>query len=204
MSYYVRILGTSDPDIHIDELIDGLSEVGLTAKFSRAELESAAKWSVLLVANEAGNELIQVERNPIVEGDLGFEELEEFKESIEEYKPASAARWLLSFFDRVKVIYAFQLMDDAFEGDNFAIVSALREIIWNKTGGIFQSDSEGFTNEEGYAILWQFSDEAKGEWNMAVQEDASGKWTRFTMELGDENQREEFWKGKVPKGAVRL
>jgi len=203
MSYYIRILGTSDPDIHIDELIDGLSEVGLTAKFSRAALETAAKWTVLLVANSEGQEIMQIDRNPIVEGDLGFEELEEFRESIEEYKPASAARWLHSYFDRVKVIYAFQLLGSAFENDNFAVVNSVREIIWNKTGGIFQSDGEGFTNEEGYAILWQFSDDAKGEWNMAIH-DGDGRWIRFAMDLGDENQREEFWQGKVPKGAVRL
>jgi len=203
MSYYIRVLGTADPDIHIDELIDGLSEVGLSAKFSRAELETAAKWTVLLVANAEGEEIMQIERNPVVEGDLGFEELEEFKESIEEYKPASAARWLLSFFDRVKVIYAFQLLEGAFENNNFAVVNSVREIIWNKTGGIFQSDAEGFTNEEGYAILWQFSDEAKGEWNMAVH-DGDGQWIRFTMDLGNPGQREEFWQGKVPKGAVRL
>jgi len=203
MSYYIRVLGISDPDIHIDELIDGLSEVGLSAKFSRAELESAAKWSVLLVANAKGDEIMQIERNPVVEGDLGFEELEEFKESIEEYRPASAARWLLSFFDRVKVIYAFQLLEGAFEDNNFAVVNSVREIIWNKTGGIFQSDAEGFTNEEGYAILWQFSDEVKGEWNMAVH-DGDGQWVRFTMDLGNPAQREEFWQGKVPKGAVKL
>lgn len=203
MSYYVRILGTTDPDIHIDELIDGLNDAGLSAKFSRAELESAAKWTVLLVANEGGENIIQIERNPIIEGELGYEEMQEFKESIEEYRPTSAARWLLSFFDRVKVIYAFQLLNAAFEDDNFAIVSSLREIIWNKTGGIFQSDGEGFTNEEGYAILWQFSDEAKGEWNMAVH-DGDGQWIRFAMDLGDEKQREEFWEGKVPGGATRL
>ena len=203
MSYYIRVLGTSDPDIHIDELIDGLSDAGLSAKFSRAELESAAKWSVLLVANKEGEEILQIERNPIVEGDLGFEELSEFRESVEEYRPTSAARWLMSFFDRVKVIYAFQLLGGAFENDNFTVINSVREIIWNKTGGIFQSDAEGFTNEEGYAILWQFSDDVKGDWNMAVH-DGDGKWTRFTMELGDEKQREEFFQGKVPKGALRL
>lgn len=203
MSYYIRVLGTSDPDIHIDELIDGLSEAGLSAKFSRAELESAAKWTVLLVANAEGDEIMQIERNPIVAGDLGLEELDEFRESIEEYRPTSAARWLLSFFDGVKVIYAFQLLGAAFENDNFAVVNSVREIIWNKTGGIFQSDAEGFTNEEGYAILWQFSDDAKGEWSMAVH-DGDSKWIRFTMDLANLDQREEFWEGKVPKGAVRL
>lgn len=203
MSYYTRILGTSDPDIHIDELIDSLNDAGLSAKFSRAELESPGNWTVLLVANDAGEHLMQIDRNPIVEGELGYEELDEFRESIGEYKPESAARWLLSFFDRVKVIYAFQLFDAAFENDNFAIISAIREIIWNRTRGIFQSDTEGFTNEEGYAILWQFSDDAKGAWNMAVH-DSDGQWIRFTMELGSKKQREEFWQGKVPKDATKL
>jgi hypothetical protein len=65
-----------------------------------------------------------------------------------------------------------------------------------------QADGEGFTNEEGYHILWQFHDGVTGEWNMAVR-NFFGQWTRFTMDLGDNLQRKEFLNGKVPKGAVK-
>lgn len=203
MGYYIRVLGTSDPNIHIDELISGLTNQGLTAKFDIDPNESRDNWSVIGVANSDNYDLMQIERNPVIDGELGKDELEEFKDDIKDYKPISAVKWLDKYFDKVKVIYAFQLLDKAFEGDNFSIVSAIKSIIWNKVGGILQADNEGFSNEDGYHILWQFSDTVTGEWSMSVK-NIFGKWTNFTMDLGDKKQREEFWAGNVPKDAKRV
>lgn len=47
------------------------------------------------------------------------------------------------------------------------------------------------------------SDDVKGEWNMAVK-NFFGKWTNFTMDLGNQIQRTEFWSGNVPKNAKKL
>lgn len=203
MGYYIRVLGTSDPKIHIDELISGLTYNGLTAKFDIDQNESADNWTVIGVSNAEGEELMQVERNPVIEGALGKEELEEFKDYIKTYKPASAVKWLNKYFDKVKVIYAFQLLNASMEDQNYPIVDAIKSTIWSKVGGILQADNEGFTNEEGYHILWQFSDDVTGEWNMAVK-NFFGKWTNFTMDLGDQIQRTEFWAGNVPKNAKKL
>jgi hypothetical protein len=203
MGYYIRVLGTSDHNIHIDELISGLTNQGLTAKFDIDPNESRDNWSVIGVANSDNDDLMQIERNPVIDGELGKDELEEFKDDIKDYKPTSAVKWLDKYFDKVKVIYAFQLLDKAFEGDNFSIVGAIKSIIWNKVGGILQADNEGFSNEDGYHILWQFSDTVTGEWSMSVK-NIFGKWTNFTMDLGDKKQREEFWAGNVPKAAKRV
>ncbi len=89
------------------------------------------------------------------------------------------------------------------EEENFRIVSSIKSIIWSKVGGILQSDNEGFSNEDGYHILWQFSDDVTGDWNMAVK-NFFGKWINFKMDLSDKKQREEFWAGKVPKNAKKL
>ncbi len=203
MGYYIRVLGIADPNIHIDDLISGLANDGLTAKFSLDENETADNWTVINVTNSDGNDLMQIERNPVIEGELGKEELEEFREDIKDYKPTSAVKWLDKYFDKVKVIYAFQLLNTSFDDNNFPIVGSIKSTIWNKTGGIFQADNEGFSNEQGYYILWQFSDNVTGDWNMAVK-NFFGNWTNFTMDLGDHKQREEFWKGNVPKGATKL
>jgi hypothetical protein len=203
MGYYIRVLGTANPDIHIDDLISGLAKDDLKAKFSLAENETAYNWTVINVANSDGVDLMQIERNPVVDGELGKEELEEFREDIQNYKPTSAMKWLDKYFDKVKVIYAFQLLDASMNDNNFPIVGSVKSTIWSKTGGIFQADNEGFSNEEGYHILWQFSDDVTGDWNMAVK-NFFGIWTNFTMDLGDQKQREEFWEGKVPKNATKL
>ena len=203
MGYYIRVLGTQDPDIHLDELLERLRAVGLTAKLAFAEGEQASKWTILQIANEQGDLLTQIERNQVIDGESGKDELEEFKEEIEDCKPTSAVQWLTSYFDKVKVIYAFQIFNDAFADDNFEIISSIKTIIWNKIGGILQADHEGFSNDEGYHILWQFSDDVKGEWSCAVL-NSSGLWENFIMDLGNKTQRREFLDGKVPRNAQRL
>jgi hypothetical protein len=203
MGYYIRVLGTSDPNIHIDELISGLTSEGLTAEFDIDQNESADNWTVIGISNSNGDDLIQIERNPVKDGELGKEEIEEFKDDIKEYKPSSAVKWLDKYFNNVKVIYAFQLLNASMEDENFPIVGSIKSTIWSKVGGILQADNEGFSNEDGYHILWQFSDGVTGEWNMAVK-NFFGTWTNFTMDLGDKKQREEFWAGNVPKNARKL
>ncbi len=203
MGNYIRVLGISDKNIHIDDILKNLINDGLTAKFELDQTESADNWTIIGVANTDENELMQIERNPIIEGEVGYDELQEFKEIIEDYKPTSAVKWLQEYFDTIKVIYAFQLFNAAMDDNNFPIVSSIKTTIWNKVGGLLQADDEGFSNDEGYHILWQFADDVKGEWNMATI-DALGNWTNFTIDLGDKKQREEFWKGKVPKNATKI
>lgn len=197
MAYYIRILGTSDTSIHINQLIDGLNEGNLVAKFHLLETESAAEWTIIQVANQSGNVLAQIERNLVAVGKLGKEELDNFREEIKDCKPISAVQWLQEFFDRVKVIYAFQLLKDSFDDDNFPIISSIKSTIWNVVGGILQADEEGFSNEDGYHILWQFSDTVTGEWSMAVMS-SPNKWVSFVMDLGSPKQKAMFLEGKVP------
>jgi hypothetical protein len=203
MGYYIRVLGTTDRNIHIDDLINGLTQKGLTAKFETAQDENPGDWTVVGVANSEGVDLIQIERNPVADGELGQEELEEFRQEIKGCKPASAAKWLDKYFDKVKVIYAFQLLDASMEEKNFSILDSIKTTIWKFTCGILQADNEGFSNEAGYHILWQFADDVTGEWNMSVR-NLFGNWTNFRMNLGDQKQRETFWNGKVPNNATRL
>ncbi len=65
MGYYIRVLGTTDPNIHIDELISGLTNEGLTAEFDIDQNECAENWTVIGVSNSNGDDLIQIERNPV-------------------------------------------------------------------------------------------------------------------------------------------
>lgn len=203
MSYYIRVLGTKDPDIHLDEILDALEEEGLKAKFGVTDDEKPEKWTSIEVLNDKEEVLTEIERNPVKAGDFGKEELDEFRETILDFKPASAAGWLKQFFDKVKVIYAFQLLDAALEPENYPVVTTVQSLIWQKVQGILQADDEGFSNEEGYHILWQFGEDADGPWNCAVL-NAKGEWENFTMELSDKAQQEDFLNGKVPAGATRV
>ena len=203
MGYYIRVLGTQDRDISINDLQEALQKAGLTASLQLDPDETARQCTMINVENDHGQPLAQIERNPVVEGELGQEELDEFRELIREEQPQSAVQWLTGYFDRVKVIYAFQLLSGALEGNNYDIISTLRTAIWEKTGGILQADNEGFSNEEGYHILWQYAETVTGDLYAAVL-NASGAWEKFRMDLGDHFQRMAFQGGSVPQMAVRL
>jgi hypothetical protein len=203
MGYYLRIFGTQDVDIHIEELFDSLAVVGLSAKIQHDPSEQPNMWTMLDISNQDGDPLAQIERNPVVDGELGQEELNEFKEMIQECKPDSSVKWLTNYFERVKVIYAFQMLNAAFNDNNFEIIDTIKTKIWYRTKGISQADNEGFTNEKGYHILWQFADNVKGELSCAIR-NWLGKWKKFEIDLGDIAQRQEFQNGKIPKNAKRL
>ncbi len=203
MGYYIRILGTSDQNINISQLIEGLSSEGMSAKFEIPENESPEIWTSLSVWNLEGEQLIEIERNAVKEDELGEEELEELREEIEDFKPISAVKWLDNYFGKIEVIYAIQMLDASFEEANYQVVSIIKDKIWRKVGGILQADNEGFSNEEGNHILWQFSNEVTGDWNMAVL-NSEGEWINFRMDLGNKKQRKEFRAGRVPKDVLKL
>lgn len=200
MGYFIRILGLQDPNIHIDELAEALRADGISAEIGFDLNEKPSKWTILDISNSEGEQIAQLERNSIKEIQ---EELQAFRDSISKCRPATAVKWLDAYFDQVKVVYVFHLLATAFDDDNFEIIDVIKNCIWDKTGGIFQADQQGFTNEEGYHVLWQFNDEANGEWDCAVL-GADGKWQKFTMDLGDAIQRQEFKSGILPLHAKRI
>jgi hypothetical protein len=203
MSYFIRVLGTADPDIDPDHLKDALARQGLEARLEVDDNDGPATWRVINVENTAGQALLQIERNPVVAGRLGMAELTEFRGFIRNHQPLSAVEWLERYFDGVKVIYAFEVLTAASADNNFEIVSAIRTAIWDRTGGILQNDEEGFTNEDGFHILWQFDNDVTGDKYCAVLDD-QGVWLKFRMDLGDPFQRMAFLGGELPQTAVRL
>jgi hypothetical protein len=93
-------------------------------------------------------------------------------------------------------IYAFQHLQGAETVEGGNALHALRSALWERGEAIIQADNEGFTNEDGYHIVWQFSDSVSGPWNMGILQD--GVWYHFTMDLGDSDHRFAFLNGEVP------
>jgi len=195
MAYYTRVLSKDEEFPPFDEL----------AQFVRAEhphfkltIEEGTEeeWESLLLSSNDDVEVAVIERNPVAEGSVGEDEIAEFIEDTQDAKPESGVAWLHEYLASVKTIYAFQhLQGNEFEEGSSAL-HALRSKLWERGDAILQADGEGFTNEEGYHIVWQFSDSVSGPWNMAVQQD--GVWRQFTMDLGDPDHRAAFLEGSVP------
>ncbi|HUV69014.1 MAG TPA: hypothetical protein VMW15_05080 [Terracidiphilus sp.] len=127
---------------------------------------------------------------------MGQDEIADFMEDLQDCKPNSAVQWLEDYLTSIRTVYAFQHLQgsEMVEGGN--ALHALRSFLSERGDAILQADNEGFTNEEGYHIVWQFSDSVSGPWNMGVLQD--GVWQHFTMDLGDPDHRAAFLKGTVP------
>jgi hypothetical protein len=199
MGYYIRVLGKTNPTITVDMLTDALKKENLKASI-KVDDGTPDNWNQLLVKDKDDRNLFLIEKNEVIDGELGQKEIEEFKEEIVDCKPTSATKWLLDYLERVKVIYAFQILSTVNNDESWSIVGELKTKLWSETEGILQADNEGFSNENGYHILWQFNDSVTGSWYMAVI-DSSDKFVNFKMDLGDKKQRRDFLDGRVPQGA---
>ncbi len=203
MSYYTRVLSKQEEAPTIDELVSFLQadhpQYRLTIEEGGEE-----EWESLLLSDNDEVEVAVIERSPIYDRSLGQDVIADFLEDLRDAKPESGVEWLEGFFDEVKTVYSFHhlLGSETVEGGN--ALHALRSMLWERGDAILQADNEGFTNEEGFHIVWQFSDSVSGAWNMGVYKD--DQWHHFKMDLGDPDHREAFLNGDVPEDltAVRV
>lgn len=198
MGHYIRVLGKDPIDIPLDRL-------RTTAHPALIELEcgSEEEWEQLILAHESGDEIATIEKNPVVPDALGDEEIQELIDEVSLHLPQSAASWLREYLPTVKVIYCFSVLNGTEVNDGWSRLQDVYYEIWSKAGGILQADGEGFSNEEGFHILWQFGDTVTGLWNMAVLTEG-GNWQSFEMQLDNKSHRDAFCRGEVPVGARKL
>ena len=198
MPYYLRVFGCSDAVIPA-------KAIGAQAPSCELRVEDgdSDNWNQLTISHKDGTEILSIERNLVIEGELGAEELSEFTRDLQSARPASAAEWLRNYFRNVKVIYAAQLLSGTDINDGWKVVGAVMELLKSGANGLVHAEGEGFSNPDGYHITWEFSDKVSGPWSMAVL-DEKLEWHPFRMELGDREQRREFQSGVVPAGAKRL
>ena len=194
MGYYTRVLTKRDDWPALDQLAGAVHAVHARIALT-CDDPDPSEWESLLLSHPDGPEIAAIERNVVAPGALAEAEIGEFIEAIGHCKPATAVPWLTSFLRSVKVIYAFRHLSGTEKGKGFDALSALREAIWRRGEAILQADAEGFSNEAGDHILWQFSDGATGPWRMAVLKD--GAWVSFKMDLGNPKQRAAFLEGRV-------
>ena len=197
MGYYIRVLGKTLGNIPLNQLREAAKPAVLHISEGNGDA-----WEQITLSHKSGQEIAIIERNPVVEGRLGAEELREFIDEVPHYKPETAASWLQQYLPSVKVIYAFQLLGGTDVDDGWTPLHRLYNAVWKKAGGILQADGEGFCDEDGFTILWQFADTVTGKWNAGVLKD--GRWVHFEMDLGNEQHRSAFLSGQVPNGVKVL
>jgi hypothetical protein len=195
LPYYTRVLSKDEAFPSFDELAqlirDGHPDYNLAVEGGDDE-----DWETLLLVGNDEVEVAVIERNPVCNGSVGQDEIADFLEEIQDCKPTSGVNWLTEYLAEVKTVYAFQHLQGAATEDGGNALNALRSALWERGNAIIQADGEGFTNEDGYNIVWQFSDSVSGAWNMGVLHD--GAWHHFKMDLGDPEHRAAFLAGEIP------
>lgn len=195
MGYYTRVLSKDDASPSLEELAALIAYQHPSYELSIEE-GSEEEWETILLSGNDGVEVALIERNPVEDGSVGQDEVADFIEDIRDCKPDSGVAWLTEYLASVKTIYAFQHLQGSETEDGSNALHALRSAISERGDAILQADFEGFTNEDGYNIVWQFSDSVSGPWNMGVLQD--GTWYHFRMDLGDPDHRAAFLNGEMP------
>ena len=201
MEYYTRVLSKDEEFPTFDELADIIRAEHPHCKLTIEEGDEE-EWETLLISGDDEVEIALLERNPVADGSVGQDEIADFLEDLKECKPESGVAWLDDYLASVKTIYAFQHLQGADSEEGSAALHGLRSALWERGDSIIQADHEGFTNEEGFHIVWQFSDTVSGAWNMGVLKD--GNWHHFKMDLGDPDHRAAFMAGEVPSDVTSV
>ena len=199
MPYYTRVLSKDSEFPSFDELAEFIRSNHPGFKLTLEDGEEE-EWESLLLSGNDDVEIALLERIPVFHPDA----LSEFIEELEDCKPETGVAWLKDYLAEVKTIYAFQHLQGADTEEGGNTLHALRSHLWERGDAIIQADLEGFTNEEGFHIVWQFSDSVSGPWNMGILQD--GAWYHFKMDLGDPDHRAAFLDGEVPDdlSAIRV
>ncbi len=194
MGYYIRILSKN-------LVAPPLKDLQRVAEPAVIECDEGTEneWDALTLKHKGGETIAFIEKNPVVPGKLGAEELQEFIDDVSHCKPASGAAWLKAYLPSIKVIYAFQLLQGTDIDNGYDCMHRVYNLLSAQCNGIAQADQEGFSNEVGHTILWQFSDTVSGDWNVGVL-GLDGCWINFEMDLGNQQHREAFLCGEVPPG----
>jgi hypothetical protein len=195
MAYHTRVLSKDEEFPAFEELAQLIRDTHPEYKLT-IESSDEDEWETLLLTGNDEVEVAVIERNPVSNGSTGQDEIADFIEEIQDCKPTSGVDWLAEYLAEVKTVYAFQHLQGAETEEGGNALHALRSALWERGDAIIQADGEGFTNEEGFHIIWQFSESVSGPWNMGVLQD--GTWHHFKMDLGDPDHREAFLSGEVP------
>jgi hypothetical protein len=196
MPYYTRVLTKQDDFLSVEELAQFVRSEHPEYKLTLEE-GTEEEWESLLLSGDDEVEVAVLERSPVFDGSVGQDEIADFIIDLQDCKPDSGVDWLAEYLGEVKTIYAFQHLQGAETVDGSNALHALRSHLWERGDAILQADGEGFTNEDGFHIVWQFSDSISGPWNMGVYKDDI--WFHFKMDLGDPDHRAAFLAGEVPE-----
>lgn len=191
MSYDIRLFSQSIHAVSVLQLQSALDD----CRFEVLNGDDAV-WTELLVTSLYGDEICIVER---ASGRLMTKEIDRLRRDLDDCYPRSAALWADSYISSSRVLYGCCYLSFGLSPVYAVAPGSVMWAIQSIAGsGIIHAEGQGFSNEDGYQITWEFSDRASGPRQMAVL--AGGRWLAFEMDLSDDQQRAAFRAGARPIG----
>jgi hypothetical protein len=199
MPYRMEVFSLSQASIPVSQIQAILQKKEIQATIDVDPGEEDCWTAIHLAHKHNGDHIAFVERELVLPNSLADRVIAEKISYLGETKPPTAARYLRGFLQRVKTIYFFQILYAADRDDGWKAIHTVQSQMIDELRGILHSDLEGFRNEEGFQITWEFVDSVKGECAMAVL-DPNDRWIAFRMELGNKEHRAAFCEGRIPPG----
>lgn len=196
MTYDIRLFTQSTHAVSVLQLQSALDD----CRFEVLDGEDAV-WTQLLVTSLYGDEICIIER---ASRRLLSKEIETLRHELDGCRPRSAALWADAFISSSRVLYGCRYLSFGISQVYGAAPGGVMWAIQSIAGsGIIHAEGQGFSNEDGYQITWEFSDRVQGPRQVAVLGDG-GRWQPFEMDLGDAEQRAAFRAGARPAGTQLL
>jgi hypothetical protein len=201
VSYNMWFLTPSSEVAPAEEWIDF---VGALGEGQQAELAAGGPkdWRQICITYTDGSWSFDFERYTVGGSGRWTQDLSFFNGWLGVREPVVNTQWLMQYLTRVRTVYMFRCSNSAPDSNLELvreIVDSLRHDDENGgESGLLYAELEGWSNENGHHLTWEFSDRVSGPWWMALRRDEG--WETFQMELGNRAHRQAFKSGQVPAG----
>jgi hypothetical protein len=222
----MRFYGLIDEPISVDKVAGWLQKAMIDCEIESEEGEEdfPGSWSTLTLFLDNGEPVIEIEKYGLAEGNFTSAIQDTVRMLLDDkkpVKPASAVKWLCQFMSRVRVLYEFRPMPAVKTEAGWELFN---EVWTNMRGilrGIVHLEDEGFTNEQGAQITWEYPDEndagtgsdaalhgtiaqaatdkiADEKLKVAVLDKNGQDWIEYLINLANQEQRALFMAGEAP------
>jgi len=204
----MKYFGTRNKIISIDDIANWMQENRIDGEIESDHETEPGDWNELTLYLDNGEAVVDVHK--LVFGTPGFDEaIEETVRGLldnpQPIKPESAVRWLCLYLKKIRVIYNFKPLAALDSELGWELFDTVWTRVKREIPGIVYCQGEGFTNEEGAQITYEFAASMSGTVKAAVLTSPVDKdqldkclWSEFELDLADKEQIAAFEKGIVP------
>jgi hypothetical protein len=197
----VLFFGRTNIPVSVDQIADWLQAALIDGEIESDVETSPGSWTSLTLNLASGDPVVEIERYSAKDGTLEDKVQDTVRQLLDHknpVKPTSAVKWLCQYMSQVKVLYEFRPLKANQTDQGWKLFYEVWTNLRQTLQGIVHLDEEGFTNEDGAQITWEYPGEETGDLKVAVLNETGEGWIEYTIDLANREQVELFMAGKVP------